>query len=242
MSLLQIMHLTLFFACTEAVVAPTPPPAALPTLQLSHAEPAQGHTLSLFDDARLTDALRTEAWDFGGPPLGAEETPRWKPFVLTPLVPSVLRLLSAEGQVLEEITLERPLARLAPAPLLGFPPTWFLTVDYSIGMGSYNGPITSLVQIHGDRLHWLEGPKGRLELMSSLKFAWKVDTTTTPNDLLYVYCNPDDTGGGFQITYERFHWDGTVFQSTRRDVPGFLEQETEASFPALTEFPQTWHH
>lgn len=80
-----------------------------------------------------------------------------------PFLPAMVRLVRLDGSVANSRTMERSLASMASHHLYGSKkPTYFITVDYSIGMGSYNGPITFLVELSSGKLQWLKALTRRL--------------------------------------------------------------------------------
>jgi hypothetical protein len=173
-----------FLACILQAGEPFSPVTVFPV--------SEGHFLSLLQDARLTPALVEEGWPYGGVPF--EAGPQWAVFEKTPLQSARLRLSGPEGVLLEE-DLKRPFARLEPSPISGVE-GWLLTVDWYAGVGSYNGPISSLFWVQDKQLKWAEvereGKRTRLEMLSSLKSAWKVDAGPEPDQLLYVACQPTE--------------------------------------------------
>jgi hypothetical protein len=106
-------------------------------------------------------------------------------------------------------------------------PTFILTRDYSIGWGSYNGPISYFLEI---------SPKNRISyilphpLMTSLKSAWIIIDGERGSEILSKKCRPDfdsstESEMNFQVIYERFYFDGVVWKGLLFSEPGFWEHE-----------------
>ena len=108
-------------------------------------------------------------------------------------------------------------------------PTFIVTRDYSIGWGSYNGPVSYFleVSVHAGIRYIL--PHG---LMTSLKTAWVIlGRDQTPAEILSKKCRPNFEASSpngdltFQVIYERFHFDGTSWQPSLRNEDGFWEED-----------------
>jgi hypothetical protein len=74
--------------------------------------------------------------------------------------PAYLRLVDGAGHVLNDEPLEVPLAAIKVAHLYGDRfPTYLVTADYSTGLGSYNGPATTFVEIRNGRFDYIRLPE-----------------------------------------------------------------------------------
>ena len=143
---------------------------------------SDGGALEVLEDDRITPTLRRQMWgaaddlDFV-PPAGSTLSATFRAH---PLRPAHLRLLDGAGTVLEEQVLDRPLAIIWPAPLRGLPaPGFMLTVDRSIGMGSYAGPGTTLLlpslhRLAPERAIAADGTPTTIDLADTLKTGWTV--------------------------------------------------------------------
>jgi hypothetical protein len=106
-------------------------------------------------------------------------------------------------------------------------PTFVLTRDYSIGWGSFNGPISYFLEVSGSGIrHSL--PHG---LMTSLKTAWANVPTDAAAEILSKKCRPDfekrDSGPmEFKVIHERFTFVDGSWHATLREQPGFWETTT----------------
>jgi hypothetical protein len=192
--------------------------------------------LQLLQDARVTPALQKKLWEMGGVP--------------EDFANAAVRIVKPDGAVADSTELERPLARLDPMPANLYDDsrqTWLVTTDYSTGTGSYAGPITTFVEVHDGRLHWLEatdsatGKTARIAVMHSLKTVWKTAPARDGHgrEILEARCRPDartKTGDvEFVLSYYRYAFDGTRWIRRVRETKGF--SEFEDGFPARRLFP-----
>jgi hypothetical protein len=143
-----------------------------------------------------------------------------------------------------------PIAWLEEVRLLGADkPSYLLTKDESIGMGSYNGPVTYFYEIVDGKLKPIEyinnetKKKDKIVLMRSLKTNWKLVKSKNGNskDILHVACRPNYEGKSegeaeFLTNYDRFHFDGEEWVRYERADKDFWEVD-EDDFPPLSKFP-----
>ena len=161
-----------------------------------------------------------------------------------------IRVANPDGSVSQEKTLERSRATLDKSPPLygkSGRPTYLLTVDYSADMGSYNGPITFLVEVVNGAMHFVPANSQPLSLMRSLKTDWKFSLAKSRDaqstDILEVACRPnntkrladDDINNDFTVFYRRYHWNGREWVKCERSRIGFWEDD--GNFPKLALFP-----
>ena len=145
-------------------------------------------------------------------------------------------------------TLERGLATLDKTSLYSSnQPTYVLNVDFSIGWGSYNGPITSFFEITSGKLDFLKainqqtGEVNPITVLDSLKTGWKIFPAPDGNskDILLVKTRPDfddeTEDHGFKVSYIRFHFNGQNWVRLQRSVAGYWE--AEGFFPDISLFP-----
>lgn len=179
-------------------------------------------TLSL--DSRITPAIVDRDWGSG--------SPHSEP-------PAVLELRGCQGQLLNRLVLEGPLARLESSPVRGAPaPTYLVSVDLTAEAGSYNGPLTIPIEVAHNRLRRATArtPEGRTEpirLALTGKAAWKRDPVGKVDDFLSVSSQPRD--GGFVTTYRRYHPTPKGWKVTSRSEEGLWESDGE--FPKKSQFP-----
>ena len=207
--------------------------ASIPLRQATHGVDGQ---LQLMEDARLTLAMQRKFWNTG-------ETGN-----LTSLRNAALRIVKRDNTLVETIELERPMARLTRVSLYKTPgpETFQLTVDYTAEAGSYNGPITSFVEVKDGHLTWLEatdrasGKTDRIALMQALKSTWQLVPARAGSrettDILYALCRPADaTAGEFTTTYRRYFFDGTAWIRVGREEKGL--NEFDGGMPPRRLFP-----
>ena len=153
--------------------------------------------------------------------------------------PAVLELRGCEGQLLDRLTLDAPLARLDPIPLRGAPaPSYLVSVDLTQAAGSYNGPLTFPVQVVNNHLQRVVAlaSNGRLEpihLALTGKAAWKKISVKEVDNFLSVSCQPQDKK--FVTFYRRYHPTRNGWKVRKRSVPGLWESDSE--FPEISRFP-----
>jgi hypothetical protein len=190
--------------------------------------------LRVLQDARLTPSLKDQMWGTGD--AGADTAS---------LQNATVRLVRADGLLVQSEELERPLSRVESVHLYADRrSTYLLTVDYSAGFGSYSGPATFLLEVRSGRLAWMaaKDPRTdrteRISLANTLKSAWRVvgARTGSGKDLLQALCRPDfETEGEFKMIYVRYFYDGKVWQERVRQTKGF--SEFEDGFPDVKLFP-----
>ena len=165
---------------------------------------------------------------------------------------ATLRVVRSDGSIADAADLERPHAQLAHARLYGDAAreTYLVTVDYSVGAGSYAGPITSFVEVIDGRLKWLDAADGttgateRIHVMRSLKTIWQIAPARAGagQDILEARCRPAPQSAQagevqFTLSYYRYAFDRSRNQWIRRvrEEKGF--SEFEDGFPDRRLFP-----
>ena len=165
-------------------VAPVAGAVIPPGLAVARRLPAGGGmTLVLLQDARITPALQRVMEPFGGDPEGSLEKsdPHYREFSARPLRNGELLLQTADGTVIGRTINERPFAQIEPAPLHGLSiPTFLYMVDYSIGMGGFNGPMSVLLAPVTQGLAPLQATSDRrgssetIGLPSTMHASWQI--------------------------------------------------------------------
>jgi len=213
--------------------------------------------LELLEDARVTPELRVQFWarqDHGTYCAATDDSNR--KFCTSaegePLRPALLRIVDDGGRELVVQKQERPLGELRVEQLRGEHgrPSYAVTIDFSVGMGSYNGPVTRFAEVRDGRLVWLRSVDAQgkhpepISLMTSLKSAWKIvpSTATGTREILRCTCRPDvdhaqpsDEHLPFVVELTRWAFDGTRWRRYQRASPGFWEDDDP--FPDRTRFP-----
>jgi hypothetical protein len=250
----------LIAALTALVHAQMPPHAPqykiAAQLPLALAEDHIEGRIQILEDARLTPALLEKLWGMGD--IDFDEDPQLIAFKAEPLRNAEVRLTTRAGTTTGAIKLERPLARLKSTQLYATPDrTFLITVDYSAGFGSYNGPITLLLEVRNGRLEWLKateqttGKKYQITLMQSLKTVWKIvpSTRAEGKEILLASCRPDwdsptfkhinpsvkSTDRDFWLIYTRYFFNGTNWVEVERRRHGFAD--FEEGLPSRSKFP-----
>lgn len=211
------------------------PPPGYAAVQ--HMPAGGGTTLVLFLDRRITPAVRDAVWgnDEYAPALDAE-------FTRKPPLNAQLLLLSGTGEAIGRRGLERPRANLDPSPVHQLPvPTVQLTVDYSVGMGGFNGPFGELLSTLEHGLSAVEatpiqgGASRPIALNSTLHSIWRVVPARQggPEEIDVATCPVDDNGTGtLHLRSYRFTNGRWTVATRNRGECGDIEV-----FPKRSEFP-----
>lgn len=155
--------------------------------------------------------------------------------------PASLQWVGCDGQVLSQLPLAAPLARLDPRPLRGAPhPTFLVSADLTQEAGSYNGPLTTAVEVVSNRLQVVrarpasgKGQSVPLQLTQTLKSSWKRVDDGQAEALLAVRSQPSQ--GRFTTTFSRYDVSRGGWRVSARTQAGLWE--SDGDFPADTAFP-----
>lgn len=127
-------------------------------------------------------------------------------------LPAVLSLKTPDGVIAASKLLERTDASMKWSKLDGPGPVIELTVDYTTGMGTYNGPITSflLLGLPGLELLKVAGTAGQgqkeLRLMDNgYRAIWAVKD---PHTILAAFASPSLNGEEGEVELKRFSLEG----------------------------------
>ena len=180
------------------------------TLVLAQKSDGIDGSLEILRDQRLTE-LDIKALQEHDPDTSPENSTRFKN---NPLKPARLLLKSNDGQVLQSLHLEKPYATLEIAETGANKHAILVTQDFGIGMGSYNGPITKILDVTSDSMTWAkarqrhDGGAIPISLMRSLKSAWNFISTSEGKDILAVNSRPDEGSmEKFTTVFSRYHHD-----------------------------------
>ena len=201
--------------------------------------------IQVVTDARLTEDLQKKMWGIGDWTFVlTEDDPRARAFSAKPPANAKLQILDSSGQVTKSFVLERPLARIEKARLRPDHETFLVTVDYSIGMGSYAGPSTSLLEVENGNFAWLKATDSAnhkdepIQLAHTLKSDWKLVPFQHNRDILEILCRPDaPMSGDFVIHYVRYRFTNGKWIRFERTKKGIWE--SDESFPPSSSFPQS---
>jgi hypothetical protein len=184
-------------------------------------------------------------WGHGDwPSVFPDDSSIYKSFSALPPGNARLEIHDSFGNVLSTRALDTPLAKLeewSPAGKSNW--GYLLTQDYSIGMGSYNGPGTTLVQVIGTAfqsvtaLNAITHQEEPISLGKTLKQDWRITTGEKGTEILAVSCHPGFAGNNdsFVIKYTRYSFDGLHWTKFMRQQNGTWESDN--SFPPRSAFP-----
>lgn len=202
--------------------------------------------LQILEDNRLTPRLQKEMWAIGVWSFVLEEKdPLYKEFSEQPPVNAELHLVSSDGRVVDSKKLEAPLAAME-ARSLGKGQEFFLvTVDLSVGFGSYAGLTTHPLAVDKTGFQWaattdpVTHQVQPVVVGKTLKTAWKLVIQNGVADLYEIACRPNfpmRNDSDFNLRYTHFRYDGSHWVRNERSKPGFWE--SKKPFPPLTSFPK----
>ena len=204
---------------------------------------ADGSALDVLEDARITPDLRRMMWGVAEDPgfVLDQHDQRLAGFKARPLRPARLLLVDAQGGVLQVRQLTELQAIVWPAPLHGLPaPGFMLTVDDSIGMGSYAGRVTTLLlpSLHGldpETAASADGARTPIELGDTLKTGWTiVPSAGGATEIELVACRPTGGAPDFVTTYSTYRLAGDGWRVASRRLDGIWDDDT---FPSRAAFP-----
>jgi hypothetical protein len=145
--------------------------------------------------------------------------------------------------------LERPLATIDQVSLRSDRASYQVTVDNSIGFGSFTGPYTRFAEVTQGTLEWLRtidaktGKPVQVSVSSRLKSGWKLSPTASGGkEILEITCIPrvdDSKPQGADITASntltRYPFEGDRWQMYTRTGKGCWENDIP--FPTRAVFP-----
>ena len=204
-----------------------------------------GEALEVLEDDRITPTLRRQMWGVAEDPAFVLDagSPLLKRLASHPLLKARLRLVAGTGAVISERKLDQLQAIVGPAPLHGLPaPAFLLTVDDSIGMGSYAGRVTTLLVPSQRRLDAVQAtaPDGTAEPMhlgDTLKTLWRVvpPRIGQTEEIELAACRPQGSKPGFVTTYATYRFTDGRWRVASRRTDGITE--LDEGFPARSMFP-----
>jgi len=171
-------------------------------------------------------------------------------FKITPVRPAIVVLTSSgsgDSHTIQSLPLEKSYATINDKYIDGLHKRIFLvTQDFGIAFGSYNGPITQLLEVRGNSINWVKAlnknsnTNVQMSLLRSLKSAWNFDPKT--NDILQIRCRPSDSPETFVTYFSRYHYDDRGWTLITRSEPMYWEaedgdRELGTSLPDLKKFP-----
>ena len=193
-------------------------------------------------DPRIPQRLRNKMWGDADWSFELDTNDRlYKTFLKDPPKNATLVLIDKNGMVVEQDNLDTPLASIGKIDLLKHQLSIQLTEDYSVGWGSFAGPLSRIIEIHDGHLDWITaknastGKNEEINLIFALKSNWKLSESKYGNDILSVLCRPDSNAENMQIQYTRYHFDGTGWMKYTKIKEGVWE--ADEAFPSRREFP-----
>ncbi len=210
------------------------------TIQLNGRENGIAGALQILQDKRVISAYR-RAWGCTADPLRA--LGRDHPFVIAlrtdPLENGRMRLVDSKGNVLAVDSFDKPLAKIDIAYLYGSRfPTYLVTVDYGVCMGSSSGPVTTLMEVRDGKL--IDIP---IYLRSSVTDGWKIvaaqGSRVKEIEVVQSYPNDEDPtyarGTKFEIDYSTYRFvHGTWIKKSIKTIG---EWEADQGWPPRSAFP-----
>ena len=158
---------------------------------------------------------------------------------------AILKIIDSDENTISSTELDKPFAELKEEKINNHH-FYFLTVDYSLGFGSYAGPTTTIFKVENAKISWQEAidirnkEKHKIFLESTLKTAWKILHKKNITKIFQVKCRPDLNRpfikeGSFLVTYETYIYDGQEWHKKNKVIKSFWENE--GTFPDLSLFP-----
>lgn len=199
-------------------------------------------TLELLMDKRLTQLVRVKLWGNGDWSfVFPKDSTQYKEFSSHPPGNAELRIIDSAGNVVAKHDLERPLAKLEAWSTASKTDRFYLLAqDYSTGAGSYNGLVTTVLEVSDGVLRDAKAldmdshNEEPFKLMKSLKSDWKIASSQNGDEILSVSCHPNKSGH-FVIDYIRYSLVGAQWREYKREVHGYWESDN--SFPKKSAFP-----
>ena len=166
--------------------------------------------------------------------------------------PAVVRLYDPSGRTLKTLQLEKTFATIESIPLgIDGRRAIFITQDFGIEFGSYNGSITRILDFSSDGMSWAKarnettGMDFEISLMRSLKTGWNLSPAKTDpgKDILKASCRFDESAPGqFRTTFTRYHYRGKEWLMSERTENMTWEsddsdQKLGSALPDLAKFP-----
>ena len=199
--------------------------------------------LQVLTDSRFNRELKQQMWGNGDWAfILPDSDPRHASFATKPPKPAELRIVTNANHVLQSIPLEQPLAKVTEVQVLAGHTSFLVSVDYSVGFGSYAGVTTSLLDIADSQFKWAEAADvntkrvERIQLPRTLKTAWKLLPFRGSHDILLVSCRPTFRDNEFVIGYVRYRFNGKQWIEYKRLRKGIWE--SDEPFPPASKFPQ----
>jgi hypothetical protein len=210
------------------------------TARLDPRESGIAGTLQILQDKRVIGEFR-QAWGCTANPTMA--LGRDHPFSLAlrahPLQNGRIRLTDSKTHILAIDSFDEPLAKVDIVYLYGSRfPTYLVTVDYGICIGSYSGPVTTLMEVRNGKL--IDIP---IFLRSSVTDGWKIVARAgdRAKEIEVVQSYPKDENPTFardtkfEIDYSTYRFVDGVWR--KKSIKTVGEWEVDEGWPPRSAFP-----
>ena len=234
----------LLFTLGSAVCAAAPRGyAVVQTFGLEQEKNGVKGEMQLLVDSRLTPDIREKMWGVGD--WSFVFSPGSKPysrFSELPPANAKLQITDVVGKLIVERLLDAPLAKLEEFAA-GGNNVFLLTVDYSVGYGSYAGPGTSLLRVSEANFHDVDAldpatqQRKPIRLLKALKSDWRMTTDSNVVEILSFTYGPAQAAADNQqvLTFTHYSFDGKQWLLYVRQQEGYWD--TEQPFPPRSLFP-----
>ncbi|MGH9700593.1 MAG: hypothetical protein ACRD5R_07325 [Candidatus Acidiferrales bacterium] len=211
---------------------------------LPGAERASSTRIELLEDNRLSIELQQKMWGIGNwSYVLSSDSTEYSRFQANPPRNAVLKIVGISGKVVAERKLDAPLAKIDKLDVGDVAPCLFLlTVDHSVGFGSYAGLVTKILDPCSRQLRDVKaadssgGPEKPIVLSRAAKSDWRLGRSGGILEILAVVCQPKfEKQQDFQISYVRYGLDNGRWMKFERDTDGLWESGDE--FPPRSSFP-----
>lgn len=200
-----------------------------------------GCSLQLLIDTRLSESVQKELWRKGDWRfVFPSDSSLYRDFSIRPPIKSRLCIIDSARKLVAERELEEPLAKLQ---LLNSnvesSQLFLLTQDHSVGFGSYNGLVTTLLTVADSTFHDIKAldlgshQERPVQMMKSLKSDWRLVQQERGLEILSVSCHLDRSGQ-FVINYIRYSFDGKAWVEYKHQMAGIWE--SDEAFPDASVF------
>jgi hypothetical protein len=213
------------------------------TVTVGKSKHGSGGSFQLWLDSRLTDSLLAAMWGIGEWSFVLpEESELYSQFESLPPGNARLTFTGSDGKVINSRDLETPLARIELRNSSSDTAHLFLlTQDYSTGVGSYRGLVTTLVRVSDSSIEDVKAldtvsrKEEPIWLTKSGKADWR---QLSDSEFLSVSCypkSPEDKDVTFVVEYTRYTFNETRWLKITNIRDGYWESGDV--FPDRSVFP-----
>lgn len=200
--------------------------------------------VQILQDKRVTPEYR-RTWGMSADPEGdpdlalSPDDPWVKSIKEHPLQNGRLRLIDRKGHVIAVESFAEPLATIETDYFYGTKfPTYLVSADYGVGVGSDNGPATTLVEIRGGKLIHIP-----IMFAQSLKNGWKIVPASSGagKEIETVHCQPNyqnpnwPASSQFIVVFSSYRF--TNGQWRQKSITKIGIWESDEGWPPRSAFP-----